>query len=449
MTATTEGNTSSIDVNQREYIQYAQDMEQALSSLESHLHNTDDPEEVIMNMLAAASEFYDGDWAGIMEADLTMKIWSPLWWYNRITDGMTPNRFQDIEDGEYLWRWIDALTHGKPIIISDIEEIRGNSPIEYRFLRYNGVQTMIAVPFWKRPTGFLIVRNPKRYITRSSLLQMMSFVAVSSVNEKRLMDSTKLTLTPDVIKKDTDIAINLFDDFQIITTKGVLTEADLKSPKMPSLIVYLLLHSRFPVSSLEIFHALWPDENDDRAVSNVKVLVYRLQQIFGLISDYRLIESTKRGYRINPELNVITDIQIFEEYWNQAQITADLSAKGNLLKKAMDIYKRGVLPTLSSEHWLISTVAHYSLRYMGVVNQLLSVLATANDYVCIHEYANIALQVVPGSADAYYWLILAMLHLGTPEIAKNELRAAKKVLTEEDYSDILKRLPMNGWEFDA
>ena len=87
MTATTEGNTPTIDVNQREYIQYAQDVEQALSSLESHLHNTDDPEEVIMNMLSAATEFYDGDWAGIMEADLTMKIWSPLWWYNRTTDG--------------------------------------------------------------------------------------------------------------------------------------------------------------------------------------------------------------------------------------------------------------------------------------------------------------------------------------------------------------------------
>lgn len=115
MTATTVGNIPTIDINQLEYIQYAQDVEQTLSSLESHLHNTDDPEEVIMNMLAAATEFYDGDWAGIMEADLAMKIWSPLWWYNRATDGMTPNRFHDIEDGEYLWRWIDALTHGKPI----------------------------------------------------------------------------------------------------------------------------------------------------------------------------------------------------------------------------------------------------------------------------------------------------------------------------------------------
>ena len=202
---TNEGNTSAIDVNQREYIEYSQDVEQALSSLESGLHNSDDPEEIIMNTLVAATHFYDGDWAGIMEADLTMKIWSTLFWYNRSTDGMTPNRFSDIEEGDYLWRWIEALTHGKPMIITDVEEIRNESPLEYRFLKYNGVQSMIAVPFWKRPTGFLIVRNPKRYITRSSLLQMMAFVAVSSVNEKRLMDSTKLNLTPDIIKKDTDV----------------------------------------------------------------------------------------------------------------------------------------------------------------------------------------------------------------------------------------------------
>lgn len=215
------------------------------------------------------------------------------------------------------------------MVIEDVESIKYISPIEYNFLKLNNVQTMIAVPFWKRPTGFLIVRNPKRYIKRTSLLQMMAFVAVSSINEKRLMDSTKLNLTPDAIKKDTDIVINLFDNLQIITSKGVLTEADMKSSKMSGLITYLVLHNRYPATPLEIFHALWPEEDDERANSNVKVLVYRLQQIFGLISDYRLIESTRNGYRLNPELNVITDLNIFEEYWNQAQVTADPSAKGN------------------------------------------------------------------------------------------------------------------------
>ena len=447
MTNNNEGNPpATINPNQMEHIQYCLDVESSLTQLEAGLHNSDEPEEIIMDMLAAATQFYDGDWAGIMEADLTMKVWAPLFWYNGKTGGMTPNRFSDLGEGEYLGRWIDALMRGKPMIIEDIEEIRDMAPEEYAFMKEMHVQSMIAVPFWKRPTGFLIVRNPKRYITRSSLLQMMAFVAVSSVNEKRLMDTTKLSLTPDVIKRDTDVVINLFDNLQIITSKGVLTEQDLNSPRITRLVVYLLLHNSRPASPYEIVNDLWPDEDPGKANINVKSLVYRFQQMFSLISDYRLIDYTKSGYQINPELHVITDTQIFEEYWNQAQITADPSAKGNLLKKAMEMYKHGVLPALGGEHWLMPAVAHYSLRYMGVVNQLLSTLDMHNDYVCIHEYANIAIKSVPGSADAYYWLIYAMIHLGSTEIAKNELRAAKQALTEDDYRDLLVRLNMTETE---
>jgi len=350
MTTTTEGNTPTIDVNQREYIQYAQDVEQALSVLESNLHNSDDPEEVIMHMLSAAAEFYEGDWAGILEADLVMKVWSPLWWYNRKTGGMTPNNFQDLEEGEYLIRWIDALMHGKPMIILDTEELKDTNPLEYDFLSANNVRSMIAVPFWKRPTGFLIVRNPKRYTTRSSLLQMMAFVAVSSVNEKRLMERTQLALTPAVIQKDTDIVVNFFGELQIITSKGVLTERDLNSPMIVHLVAYLLLHDKRNNHPQEVFQTLWPNEDSDRANVKVKSIVYRFQQMFNLICDYRLIEYIGSSYRINRELNIITDLEMFTAAWNQAAISSDLIAKGHLLKKAMEIYKNGLLPAHSCEH---------------------------------------------------------------------------------------------------
>lgn len=426
--------------NQFEQAQYALKVEQALGLLESQLHNSDDPEEVIMHMLAAATEFYDGDWAGVMEADLVMKVWSPLWWYNRKTDGMTPNRFLDLEEGEYLGRWIDALMHGKPMIILDTEGIRETNPLEYDFLKSNNVRTLIAVPFWKRPTGFLIVRNPKRYVTRSSLLQMMAFVAVSSVNEKRLMERTQLALTPAVIQKDTDIVVNLFDELQIITSKGALTESDLNSPMIVHLVAYLLLHGKRNNQPQEIFQTLWPDADNERANVKVKSIVYRFQQMFNLICDHRLIEYVGGSYRINPELNVITDLDAFTDAWNQAATSSDLIAKGHLLKKAMDIYKNGLLPSHSCEHWLLPIAAHYSLRYIGVINQLLSTLDLAHDYVCIHEYAGIAVQAVPGSADAHYWLTYAMLKLGTTELARNELRAAKQLLNDEEYQSILRRL---------
>ena len=86
--------------NEIEYATYSQEVEQTLSQMEQRLHHSDDPEEIIMDVLKAATEFYDGDWAGIMEADLTIKIWSTLFWYNRTTGGMTPNRFGDIEEGD-------------------------------------------------------------------------------------------------------------------------------------------------------------------------------------------------------------------------------------------------------------------------------------------------------------------------------------------------------------
>lgn len=88
------------------------------------------------------------------------------------------------------------------------------------------------------------------------------------------------------------------------------------------------------------------------------------------------------------------------------------------------------------------TQMNYSLRYMGVVNQLLVTLDLAKDCVCIHEYANYALQVVPSNADAHYWMIYAMQHLGMPEIAMKQLQAAKRLLTTEYYNDLLKRLGM-------
>lgn len=46
-----------------EHVQYSQEVEKTLSQMEQRLHNSDDPEEIIMDVLKAAATFYDGDWA--------------------------------------------------------------------------------------------------------------------------------------------------------------------------------------------------------------------------------------------------------------------------------------------------------------------------------------------------------------------------------------------------
>ena len=106
----------------------------------------------------------------------------------------------------------------------------------------------------------------------------------------------------------------------------------------------------------------------------------------------------------------------------------------------MEIYKSGSIPEFSGEQWFMPTVTYYGLRFAGVVNQLLTTLDRANDYVCILEYANIAVKALPQNVEIHFWLIYAMTRLGAPEMARSQKAAAKQMLTEDDYDDLLNRL---------
>lgn len=321
-----------------EDIQYALGFEHALRSLESQLHNTDNPEVIALEMLLAAVEFYDGDWCGVVEADLEVGAWTPLWWYDRRTGGMTPTRFLELEDAAPMQRWITAMRQGTPICVENAEDIKDSHPGEYSVYKRLNAHSVIAAPFWKNPSGFLLVRNPKRFKRYTSLLQMYAYVAVSTINEKKLLERSNQSFSPENIKRDTDVIINLFGQLSVYTSKGVLTEGVLNSPKLSRLLAYLVLHRDRAVPPRMIVDALWPEEEIENPSNKIKALAFRLQSAFSIVSDYRLVVSTTNGYRLNPELNVMTDLDQFDRYRRDAQNMPSSSnssdAKIELLKKA-------------------------------------------------------------------------------------------------------------------
>lgn len=433
-----------------EDIQYALGFEHALRSLESQLHNTDNPEVIANEMLVAAVEFYDGDWCGVLEADLEVGAWTPLWWYDRRTGGMTPTRFLELEDAAPMQRWITAMRQGTPICIEDVEDVRDAHPGEYSVYKRLNAQSVIAAPFWKNPSGFLLVRNPKRFKRYTSLLQMFAYVAVSTINEKKLLERSNQSFSPEDIKRDTDVIINLFGELSVYTSKGVLTEGVLNSPKLSRLLAYLVLHRERAVPPRMIVDALWPEEEIENPGNKIKALAFRLQSAFSIISDYRLVVSTTNGYRLNPELNIMTDLDQFDRYRRDAQNMPSSSnssdSKIELLKKAATLYRGSLFTTASGEHWLIPTEVNYRLKYNGVINELMRELSAIHSYSLIQEYAGMALQVDPRNADAYFWLITALTRLGSPEIAKSELSTAQIMLDSEEIQNLHKRLRNNESE---
>ena len=99
-----------------EYIMYCIEQEQKVSWLEAELHTSDDPKEIAMQTLEVACAFYGGDWAGIIEVDLEMDVWNPLWCFNMNKRDKLHQPFGEFEVAKFMPNWVRSLKEGKPII---------------------------------------------------------------------------------------------------------------------------------------------------------------------------------------------------------------------------------------------------------------------------------------------------------------------------------------------
>ena len=160
----------------------------------------------------------------------------------------------------------------------------------------------------------MIVRNPKRFTNRSSLLQAAAYVAFSSVTERKLLMHRNVSSKNDLIKKDTDVFISLFGNMEIHTSKGILTEEMINSPKYCCILAYFLLSDRRPKPAGQVWRDIWPDENAEHSGTNMRSLFLRFKDVFGFVCDHRLIISSKKGYMLNPDLNIMTDVELFDSY---------------------------------------------------------------------------------------------------------------------------------------
>ena len=422
-----------------EYARYSMDIERTFAEVQKGLAVCYDPKEIALNVMRVATEFYDADWCGIFEVDLELGVFSPFWWYNRELGAMAQTLSKEIEVLEYQ-RWIDSLKNHTAMVIEDTEAVRETYPEEYGLYHRLQVKNLMAVPFWKGPLGFLVLRNPKRYTKQTSFLRMLNYVVVNSLSEYFMIETSKLTLTSPRITNDNDVYISLFGEMKIIGPKGVLTESELKSPKISRLLVYLLLSKKNGVSPREMADAIWPDEDADCVCKNFKGLIYRLQQAFSLISDTRLVESTPNGYQLNPKLNITTDFRLFELKKTNAINAPTLEQKSELLKKAVNLYAGSFFHSAASEHWVMATAVNYQHQYIATVGELLKTLFDERDYASVHHFSAKALKYEPRSEDIYFWMIRSLIRIGHTEMARGELRMAQTRLLSEEYAALVERL---------
>ena len=423
-----------------EYIQYAISIEYTLQKLVSNLKKSLSPQSRIILILEATAEFYQADWSGIIDVDPEVGVWTPMWWYNGGADSVLSEMVCDLESRHCYERWMNYMKKQSAMVIPDVERLRDICPKECELYHQMNIQSLIVLPLQQNPTGFFIVCNPQKYKTYVSMIEFLNFSIAGLLRQQHMIEAEKHILSSPQISKGTDVFINLFGQLRITTAKGTLHESELKSAKIAKILAYMLLSKKLAIPPREFADVLWPEEDADIPGKNMKGLIYRLQQSFSLISDHRLIESTNYGYRFNPSLNIITDLDVFLNKCEMAFSEDSADKKTELLRKAIALYSGDVLCSASSEHWLIPVVMNYQCYYIGMVNELMKLFNAQHRYHEIHAYASKAVTITPHHPDVYYWLIYAIHQRGNTEMARSVLRSAEVKLTSEDFFDLKMRL---------
>lgn len=427
------------DVRNATMREYCIEYEKSLSQLERGLYHLRNPEDIIMGTLKALCEFYEADWSGILDADLELGVWTPIWWYNALKGDMTDTRLYSVDISEGFSRWEKALLQGQSMSVLDVEALKDTEKVEYEQYQRMEVERIIGAPYHKRSSGFLVVRNPKRFQEHISFLQVLTYVVASEVDEQKLVEGRKMIVPPQMVKRKDEVYISLFGEVEIYSYRGRLTDEQIKSPKICRIITYLLLHRRRAISARELAEKIWPNDIEGM-IASVRSLIYRFRKIFRLICDEDLIETMEGKYRINPRLNIVTDMEVFERLCNDADAEMEERKRIHILKKAVHMYKGSIYSEAGAEHWLIPIAADFQLKFLKVEEKLLKMLAEKGRYQTVYDEAKRALSVEKGNLLLYYWMIYSLIKQGTTEIAKQTLQMARACLTEEDYKELVEKL---------
>ena len=416
--------------------EHSRKFEKELVALEKRLHNAEDTMEITVEVLRTACEFYTADWAGVLFVDLEAEVWTAEAWYDAQKGAMKSISIKELEYAGDFARWVQCLKENRPVILMDREEVAKSNPVEYEFYKLVGATSILAVPFWKHPTGFLVLKNPKTYPANSHMLQILAYVAMMSAEQLAKSKSAEHIVRPLEIRDGKDIIINVFGGLEITSAIGTVTQEKLSSDKGCKLLTYLLLSGK-AVQPWDIVHTLWPNDYAKDPMSNLRSLIYNIRTKLNFIMEENLIISSDHGYMLNPEYNVISDIARFEAFWNAACETKDAGEKKKLLISAFDLYRGNLLPLSSGEQWCVTESSYYNTIYLKVVKELLHLLNKEHDLWAIREYATRALKIEPGNMEPYKYLVRAVQEAGSSVMAKQELEVAKQNLSEEEYMDLI------------
>ena len=274
-------------------------LDEMLVNLEVEFRRDLNPQKILTKVMRLTCEFYGGNWCGALDIKADVDTWTPVWWYDAETGGMTETEFFEYETVRQFPQWAKALEEERTLCIHNMDEVRKNCPEELDHYERLSVSSVIAAPYYKGSTGFLVIRNPTKYVDNPDCLKLMAYVVSCELNDYRLIKNCSHQMISDLIQNPDDVVINLFGGLEIYTAHGMMKAEDIEKKQIAKVIEFLALNPKRPHSAREMGGAFYGNLEDvDDFTGNLKHYIYRFRSTYGdLFPEDNLIINTNAGMR--------------------------------------------------------------------------------------------------------------------------------------------------------
>ena len=210
------------------------------------------------------------------------------------------------------------------------------------------------------------------------------------------------------------IKVNMLGSFSVEISGNIIDDSKGRTYKAWLLLAYLLYCRDRMVSGNELIKVLYGDEDRENPQNAFRAVLHRVRTLLDSLDSGSgdIILYRDGGYCINPEFEVESDVERFNEFC-QAGISADNEERrAEYFLQAAALYRGPFLEKLSSEAWARSVAVFYHEKYLTLIKEVLSVLQTKKRTKDIIGLCMAALQFESYDEELYLYLMRNLLESG-------------------------------------
>jgi DNA-binding SARP family transcriptional activator len=175
------------------------------------------------------------------------------------------------------------------------------------------------------------------------------------------------------------LQVRLLGNLQLQYAGQTLTA--ISSPRVQTLLAYLILQNSRPVSRQQLAALFWPETSEAQARTNLRNLIHQLRQVLPCFDDFIQVDLHSLCWR--KESTYFLDVEAFESCFS---VKAGQSLQQEMLERAIQIYTGDLLPECYDD-WIEPLRARLRQAYLYALEALAAMTEEARDFPTALAYA--------------------------------------------------------------